>query len=413
VKKRKALNMSRTEDEFETEVLANSEPYSVHEPLEDVNLTYSVRTEDQHFDMIRVYLSGTISMENAELVRRKLVRTMKAQPLKNVVIDLGEVEYFDSAGAAILIDMYRTAEKLNNKLTLENIPPRFQGILDHMEVESHVEQGILQPREEPSVLVQIGEGVLGKYRNAQDILIFIGATVQALTEDLAKPGKVKWDRLWRLVEKAGADAVPIVTMLSFLMGGILAFQAAVQLRKFGANIFVADLVSVSICLEMGPLLTALIVAGRSGAAYAAQIGTMQVNEEVDALRVMGIDPLRYLVSPRILAVALALPCLTLLADLAGVVGGCLVAALSLDITPTGFFNQVYKVLEISDVLKGLTKSFAFGVEIAMIGCLRGFQVRGGAESVGSATTSAVVTCIFIITITDAVFAVLFYYGPSF
>jgi phospholipid/cholesterol/gamma-HCH transport system permease protein len=163
---------------------------------------------------------------------------------------------------------------------------------------------------------------------------------------------------------------------------------------------------------MGPLLTALIVSGRSGAAYAAHIGTMQVTEEVDALRVMAIDPIRYLVSPRILAVAFVLPCLTLFADLLGIVGGCIVAAFSLDVTPVAYFNQVHKVLEMSDVVKGLVKSFVFGIEIATIGCLKGFQVRGGAESVGNATTSAVVTSIFILTVTDAVFAVLYYYLPS-
>jgi phospholipid/cholesterol/gamma-HCH transport system permease protein len=163
---------------------------------------------------------------------------------------------------------------------------------------------------------------------------------------------------------------------------------------------------------MGPLMTAMIVSGRSGAAFAAQIGTMQVTEEIDALRVMAIDPIRYLVSPRILAVALVLPCLALFADMVGVLGGCLVASFSLDITPTAYFSQVKKVLEVSDVAKGLIKSFFFGIEIALIGCLRGFQVRGAAESVGQATTSAVVTSIFVLTITDAVFAALFHYGPS-
>ena len=249
-------------------------------------------------------------------------------------------------------------------------------------------------------------------RNVRDIITFIGASVTALLYDLSHPRNLMWDRIWRLIERSGSDAVPIVTILSFLMGAILAFQGALQLRKFGANIFVADLVSLSICLEMGPLLTALIVSGRSGAAYAAHIGTMQVTEEVDALRVMAIDPIRYLVSPRILAVAFVLPCLTLFADLLGIVGGCIVAAFSLDVTPVAYFNQVHKVLELSDVVKGLIKSFVFGIEIATIGCLKGFQVRGGAESVGNATTSAVVTSIFILTVTDAVFAVLYYYLPS-
>ncbi len=375
--------------------------------------SYSVREEDRHFDEVRIYVSGIVSIDNAEYLRRDLDHVIKSQPMKNVLIDLGSVEYFDSSGAAILLDMFRTTDELHTSLKLINVPERIQSIRDLMELDRDIEAGILQPRPEPNLLIQIGEGVVQLHRNAVDILTFIGAAVEALTHDIARPGELKWDRLWKLIDKAGSDAVPIVTMLSFLMGCILAFQAALQLRKFGANIFVADLVSVSICLEMGPLLTGLIVAGRSGAAYAAHIGTMQVNEEVDALRVMGIDPIRYLVSPRILAVAFALPCLTLMADLAGVVGGCLVAAFSLDITPTGYFNQVHKVLEFSDVVKGLTKSFVFGIEIAMIGCLRGIQVKGGAEGVGSATTSSVVTCIFILTVTDAVFAVLFYYGPSF
>jgi phospholipid/cholesterol/gamma-HCH transport system permease protein len=261
-------------------------------------------------------------------------------------------------------------------------------------------------------MVQIGEGSQNLWQTGKDIFIFIGATVVALAQDLSNPKKLKWDSLWKLVERNGTDAVPIVTVLSFLMGGILAFQAALQFRKFGANIFVADLVSVAMCLEMGPLMVAIIAAGRSGAAFAAHIGTMQVTEEVDALRVMAIDPMRYLVSPRIIAVAFVLPCLTLFADVVGIIGGCLVAMFTLDLTSSAFFNQMLKVLEISDVAKGLTKSLVFGIEIAMIGCLRGFQVKGGAESVGRATTSAVVTCIFIITVTDAVFSAFFYYLPS-
>ncbi len=281
-----------------------------------------------------------------------------------------------------------------------------------MEFEHFKSAGILEPQPEPHLLVQIGAGALTLRRHARDIVTFIGESAMALMHDLSSPRNLRWDRIWPLIDRSGSDAVPIVTILSFLMGGILAFQGAIQLRKFGANIFVADLVSLSICMEMGPLLTALIVAGRSGAAYAAQIGTMQVSEEVDALRVMAVDPIRYLVSPRILAVAFILPCLTLFADLIGMVGGCVVAALSLDVTPVGFFNQVHKVLELSDVVKGLVKSFVFGIEIATIGCLRGFQVRGGAESVGNATTSTVVTSIFILTVTDAVFAVLYYYLPS-
>ena len=373
---------------------------------------FFIKVADRAFDELNVSLSGRISVENAELVRKRLVETVKGQPLKNIVIDLGAVEYFDSSAAAILIEVNRLCSELQNSLKLINVPARIQSFLDLVEFEHFKIAGILQLQPAPPLLVQIGEGALTVRRNVRDIITFIGASVTALLYDLSHPRNLTWDRIWRLIERSGSDAVPIVTILSFLMGAILAFQGALQLRKFGANIFVADLVSLSICLEMGPLLTALIVSGRSGAAYAAHIGTMQVTEEVDALRVMAIDPIRYLVSPRILAVAFVLPSLTLFADLLGIVGGCIVAAFSLDVTPVAYFNQVHKVLELSDVVKGLIKSFVFGIEIATIGCLKGFQVRGGAESVGNATTSAVVTSIFILTVTDAVFAVLYYYLPS-
>ncbi|HTY25975.1 MAG TPA: MlaE family lipid ABC transporter permease subunit [Desulfomonilaceae bacterium] len=378
----------------------------------DLKETFCISVENRTFDTIWVSLSGKMFMDNADLVREELLAIIRTESLKNVVMDMGQVAYLDSAGAAILTDIYRKCKELNNTVKLANVPERVTNLLEMVDLEHFKESAILKPREAPGLLVQIGEGAEKLYANAKDIVIFIGAVAQAMGQDLIRPRKIKWDRLWKLVERAGADGVPIVAALSFLMGVILAFQAAIQLRKFGGNIFVADLVSVSICLEMGPLLAGMIVTGRSGAAYAAQIGTMQVTEEIDALRVMAIDPINYLVAPRILAVALVLPCLTLMADLMGIFGGCLVAAFSLDLTPTTYFNQVRKVLEVSDVMKGLGKSMVYGIEIALIGCLRGFQVRGGAESVGGATTSAVVTSIFVLTVTNAVFSLLFHYVPK-
>ncbi|MBI5248591.1 MAG: MlaE family lipid ABC transporter permease subunit [Desulfomonile tiedjei] len=373
---------------------------------------FSIIVEEKAFDQVYVILAGRVSMDNAERVRSELIDVVKSESLRDVVVDLKNLSYLDSSGVAILLELSRMSRELGNTLRLTNIPLRIQSFLELMEFQHPAGAGILSPRPEPSIIEQIGSGALRVKQNARDIVTFIGATATALFQYLSRPSKLKWDDLWKLIEKSGADAIPIVTILSFLMGGVLAFQAAIQLRKFGANIFVADLVSLSICLEMGPLMTAVIVSGRSGAAYAAHIGTMQVNEEIDALRIMAIDPVRYLVVPRILAVAFALPCLTLFADLVGILGGCVVSVSSLDLTPTAYFEQVRKVLEVSDVVKGLVKSFAFGIEIAMVGCLRGFQVRGGAESVGVATTSAVVTCIFLLTVTDAVFSMLYYYLPS-
>jgi phospholipid/cholesterol/gamma-HCH transport system permease protein len=411
---RRLLEMLRIGARGKSGSPGSSEPFqaaSGGDSGDDTAQAFNLKVEHETFDALWVNLSGQIFMDNADIVREQLIEVIKAQPLKNLVLDMSSITYFDSSGAAILTDVQRMCGEMNNTLRLANVPERMQSLVKLVDREHLKDSEILMPRQEPSLLVQIGDGTRKVIANAKDIIAFIGAVAQATAHDLVRPRRMKWDRLWKLIERSGSDAVPIVTALSFLMGGILAFQAALQLRKFGANIFVADLVSVSICVEMGPLLVALIVTGRSGAAFAAQIGTMQVNEEVDALRVMGIDPIRYLVAPRIVAVAFALPCLTLFADLIGVLGGCLVASFSLDLTPTTFFNQVRKVLEVSDVLKGVLKSAAYGVEIALIGCLRGFQVRGGAASVGHATTSTVVTCIFVLTVTNAVFSLLYHYLP--
>ncbi|MFH0824277.1 MAG: MlaE family lipid ABC transporter permease subunit, partial [Pseudomonadota bacterium] len=328
---------------------------------------------------------------------------------KNVVVDLQEVEYLDSAGAAVLMEARARCKEMNNTLETANAAGPTHKLLELAGFDKTGPAAVIRPRSSPNLLTQVGDGTIGFLETARTMITFVGNTAAAMARDIRHPKRARWDNVWRLMEKSGSDAVPIVVLLSFLQGAILAFQAAIQLRKFGATLFVADLVSVAICLEMGPLITALIVTGRSGAAFAAEIGTMQVTEEVDALRLMAVDPISYLVLPRIFAVGFVLPCLTLFADAAGIIGGCVVGALSLDLTPITYFNQAQRVLEVSDVIKGLIKSFVFGIEAASIGCFCGFQVKGGAEKVGKATTAAVVMCVFVLTVTDAVFAMLFHY----
>ncbi len=372
---------------------------------------FQIQFKQKSFDELLIEINGSVSVDEAVSVNKELSEILESQPLKNVELDLGGLNYLDGAGIAVIRNFARNCSRLQNTVTLLNIPTGAKRFLNPDQFQVYKNKSILEGVDEPDFVEQIGQGMIQLKKNTYDIITFLGGIVDAFSSGLRRPISIKWEGLTKLFEKAGVDAVPIVVILSLLMGAILAFQAAIQLRKFGANIFVADLVSLSICLEMGPLLTALIISGRSGAGYAAHVGSMQVSEEIDALRVLGIDPVLYLVSPRIIAVALAAPCLTVLADIMGIIGGCLVASFSLDVTPTGYFNQVKQVLEISDVFKGLIKSFVFGIQIAGIGCLRGFQVRGGAESVGSATTSAVVTCIFVLTVTNALFAVLFYYFP--
>ena len=379
--------------------------------MTNVMSMFEIRFKQESFDQLFIEITGNISVDDAVAVDKELSKILESQPLKNIRLDLGGVDYLDGAGIAVMRNFGRRCTKLHNTVSFSNVPLAAKRYLEVNPSASENDRDILREIDGSDLVSQLGQGMIQLRSNAYDIVSFVGSIVEAFWSGLRRPLPRRWDGLTKLFEKAGVDAVPIVVTLSFLMGAILAFQAAIQLRKFGANIFVADLVSLSICLEMGPLMTGLIISGRSGAGYAAHIGSMQVSEEIDALRVLGIDPIFYLVAPRILAVALAAPCLTILADIIGIIGGCLVAGFSLDVTPATYFSQVKKVLEISDVMKGLVKSCVFGIEIAGIGCLRGFQVRGGAEGVGSSTTSAVVTCIFVLTVTNAIFAVLFYYFP--
>ena len=207
----------------------------------------------------------------------------------------------------------------------------------------------------------------------------------------------------------GADAIPIVSLIAFLIGLIMAMQSAHQLRQFGATIFVADLVGIATTRELGPFITAIVVAGRSGSAIAAEIGTMVVTEEIDALRTMGLNPTRYLVVPRCLALAIALPCLAVIADLVAIFGGMVIGVLNLGLSFHTYFNQTLQAIYVSDFLTGILKAGVFGVVIANVGVFEGFHVQGGAEGVGRATTQAVVASICLIIVADAVFTALFYF----
>jgi phospholipid/cholesterol/gamma-HCH transport system permease protein len=224
---------------------------------------------------------------------------------------------------------------------------------------------------------------------------------------LRRPATINWADVTRIMERAGADGLPIVVMITFLVGMVTAFQAIVQLRQFGADIFVADLVALSVTRELGPLMTAIIVAGRSGAAFSAELGTMSVSEEIDALRTLGLSPYGFLVYPRIIALVLVVPLLTLVGDLCGILGGVFVSMLRLDITLTAYWQRTLEVLDLWDVASGVLKSVVFGWAIALVACQRGLATRGGAAGVGLSTTSAVVASLFSLVVIDALFTVIF------
>ncbi len=260
--------------------------------------------------------------------------------------------------------------------------------------------------ERTSFLPMLGEEVIHAAASTMEMVRFIGEATIALGAFFRGKASYRRSDLMLIIQECGAQALPIVSLISFLIGLILAFVGAVQLLQFGAQIYVADLVGLATVREMGAMMTAIIMAGRTGAAFAAQLGTMTVNEEIDALRTLGISPMEFLVLPRMLALIVMMPLLCLYADLVGMLGGLLVGVFMLDLTFVEYFNQTVNAVGFNDIAMGVVKSAVFGVLVALSGCMRGMQSGRSASAVGVAATSAVVTAIVFIIVTDAIFAVV-------
>lgn len=320
-------------------------------------------------------------------------------------LDLSAVQELDSAAVAVLLHGWRRAREAGGKLVL--LPGASEAALRSLSMFRTREQPAA-PRSAPGLLESWGEGLLAAATGLRDLLLLAADTSAALLRTLVRPATLRRGPLLEQAVYIGSQALPIIGLISFLVGLTLAFQSAYQLQQFGAAIFVANLTGVAIVREMGPLMTAILVAGRSGSSIAAEIATMKVAEEVDALQTMGLDPVEFLALPRLLALLATMPLLTVLADLLGILGGFLVGVFYLDISATAFLNQTLDSLGPKDLLTGLLKSLAFAWGIGLIGLFYGFKVRGGAAEVGRTTTSSVVAAIFYIIVADCLFSVIFY-----
>ncbi len=253
----------------------------------------------------------------------------------------------------------------------------------------------------------LGRATLAAARGAQEFLAFLGEHGTVLLHTFLHPGTLRLDAVARNIQDAGIRALPIITLTSFLIGVVIAYQGAVQLQKFGANLFIVDMIGISVTRELAPLITAIVVAGRTGSAYTAQLGVMKITEEIDAMRVMGFDPHRFLVLPRILALMIALPLMIFFADLVGILGGMVVAHLHLDLSWSEFIHRLQNVLEVKHFWIGIVKGPFFAWLIAVVGCFRGLQVSRNTESIGYYTTVSVVNAIFLVIACDALFSVIF------
>jgi phospholipid/cholesterol/gamma-HCH transport system permease protein len=284
------------------------------------------------------------------------------------------------------------------------LPERMRTLLAQLEQSRAA--GTPRDRRE-NFLASVGLATREVWAISRSILDFVGECVLGLLNLAGRPRKFRWRDWLDQIQQCGAMALPIVSLISVLVGLTLAYQAAVELRQFGADIYVADLVGLSIVREMGPMMAAIILAGRTGAAFAATLGNMQANEEIDAFRVLGISPVQFLVLPRLLALAVMMPLLALYADAIGAAGGMLVAAGTLHIPPVAYWNEMRSTVDLHDIGSGLIKSLVFGVLIGVAGCMCGLRADRSAAGVGRAATSAVVTAIFLIVVADALFAVVF------
>lgn len=326
----------------------------------------------------------------------------------SLIVDGARIESLDTAGAWVLQKLLRRLRGEGSHVEMRDLPPEFSRLLDVVEQQA-ADQTDTPPLASaaPSKLESLGRNAVAAYEQAMALLSFVGECALAFAGCIAHPARFRWRPILFNIRSAGWDALPIVGLLSFLLGIVVAYQGADQLRQYGANIFVADLVGLSMLREFAPLITAIIIAGRSGSAYAAQIGTMSVTEEIDAMRTLGIAPLDMLVLPKIIALLIALPLLTVFADVLGVLGGMIMARAQLAVSFGEFLDRFVKAVSITAYLIGICKAPVFAVIIAVIGCFQGFRTKGGADSVGRQTTRSVVQATFLVIVADALFSVAF------
>ncbi len=351
-------------------------------------------------------LQGALGMGAAEAVVEPLCRRIRKRKPRRLVVDISRLDHADDYGALILIEIRRAVIDAGGEFHLAGNGDHRDRLLKMMDFDAREPCTPIGRKRSGRLVIRLGEATIDALMDIRFMVAFVGSVFIALMSAIRHPGSVRYGDILLYMERTGVNAVPIVGLISFLLGLVMAFMSSLQLEQFGANVYVASLVSLAMVSELGPIMTAIVVAGRSGSAFAAEIGTMKISEEIDALVTMGFDPALFLAIPRIVAAVVVIPLLTLFSDLFAIAGGLFVGVFILDLTPTVYIAQTLKTLTLFEVMWGLSKSVVFAFLIAWVGCLRGFQTRGGADAVGNAATSAVVTSVFLIILSDSIFAIL-------
>lgn len=353
-----------------------------------------------------IYLSGRM---DAEGVGGIWFDSVKAAADGAHVIDCSAIDYMDGSGAALLLMLRSKGTEKGTDIKIENLKEEYSSFLEILKPDEDLAafSEVRKERGLKSWIASLGRSASSLGRDLYEQVEFTGLCLIAFKEAISKKKGLRWKDFWLGCEKVGADGLPIILLIGFLMGLIMSFQSAITLKNFGGEIFVPNMLGLVMFRELGPMVTAILIAGRTGSAFAAEIGTMKVNEELDALSTMGLNPVRFLVLPRVLSAVAMTPLLTLFFNFMSLVGGAIVM-LSMDYPLATYCGRVFANVGWSDFSGGMLKALIFSLLVAGIGCQRGLITKSGASAVGDSTTSAVVSGIILIAVSDGLFAVLFY-----
>lgn len=365
-------------------------------------------TVDVRNGLLRLVATGDWLARHLGAIDNDL-RTLEDDAIgREIIIDVSGIGRLDTAGAMVLERVLQSCTRRTDLSKIIGASDAQAQLLQS--VRPHLAPCDVEPARRNALLMmtyRLGAGIVGGYHASIEILSFIGLTLLTLWRAILRPRRLRLTSIFYHLEEAGLNAVPIIALMSFMIGAVVAFMGAKILRLFNAEVFTVELVGISVLREFGVLLAAILVAGRSGSAFTAAIGTMKIREEIDALRALGLDPIEVLVLPRVIALVLLMPLIAFLAALVGIIGGGLVAWSAMEISPTFFIGRLQDTIAMSNFWVGIIKAPFFAFVIAIIGCFQGMEVEGSAESLGQRTTLSVVQSLFVVIILDAFFAMFF------
>lgn len=364
---------------------------------------YEIRENKGSGHIVR--LSGRFSIDTAAESLKQLSAELKKISLP-LYFDLTDVSVLDDYGALVLFELKHNLKIPDAEFSIINPPEAYKKTLSLVNFDFDERCSVTNGGLRKNIIVELGAATIETLSGIRFMISFIGAIALSVIDVLKRPRSLRGHDTVTYMKTTGVDALPVVALISFLLGLIIAFMSSLQLKQFGANIYVASLVAMAMVSELGPIMTAIVVAGRTGSAYAAEIATMKISEEIDALFTMGFNPTLFLVIPRLLASLITIPLLTVFANFFGIAGGLLIGIAMLDLTAGAYITQTIDALTVFELMWGLMKSCVFAILISGVGCLKGFQAKGGASAVGHAATAAVVNSIFLIILFDSMFAVI-------